>query len=173
MTMLRRLALRSVAAAERDLGARLDYLRHLANTSLPAFVKFGLFTPLAQHRTHLPPAPYHLARIAATRHEDCGTCVQIEVTTALKQGVETALVRAAAEGRTDDLPADLAGVVRFAEAVVTQTDDPYLREAARARWGDEGLVELALGIAAARVFPTTKRALGYATACSLVPLRYD
>ncbi len=171
--MLRRLALRSVAAAERDLGVPLDYLRHIAEVSLPAFVKFGLFMPLAQHRRWLPPAPYHLARIAATRLEDCGTCVQIEVNSALKQGVGKAQVQAAAEGRADDLPPDLAEVVRFAEAVTMQSDDSALREAVRARYGDEGLVELALGIAAARVFPTTKRALGYATACALVPLRYD
>ncbi len=171
--MLRRLALRSVDAAERTLGAPLDYLRHIAETSLPAFAKFSLFTPLAQHRKRLPAAPYHLARIAATRLEDCGTCLQIEVHAALKQGVEKALVQAAAEGRADDLPPDLLRVVRFAEAVVTQADDPDLRRAIRSRHGDEGLVELALGIASARVFPTTKRALGYATACALVTLDYD
>ena len=87
MNPLRPLA-RRAAAAERDLGAPLDYLRHIADTSLAAFTKFGLFTPLAQHRKHLPP-------------------------------------------------------------------------------------ELALGSAAARVFPTTKRALGYTKACALVPIDYD
>jgi hypothetical protein len=36
-------------------------------------------------------------------------------------------------------------------------------------WGiHEGLVELALAIASARVFPIAKRALGYATSCTLV-----
>lgn len=171
--MLRGFALRSIAAAERDLGAPLDYLRHIAGTSLPAFVKFSLFTPLARHRKTLPAEPYHLARIAATRLEDCGTCVQIEVNTALRQGVDRTLVQAAVEGRAHDLPADLADVIRFAETVAMQADDADLRESIRARYGEEGLVELALGIASARVFPTTKRALGYAQSCSLVPLSYD
>lgn len=169
---MRRLAHRAVDAAERDLGVPLDYLRAVADTSLAAFAKFGLFLPLAQHRRHLPAAPYHLARIAATQHEDCGTCVQIEVTNALRAGVPEALVRAAAEGRDDDL-GELSDVVRYARAVVTAADDPALRETLRARYGEAGLVELALGIAAARVFPTTKRALGYAQACALTPISYE
>lgn len=177
MSLSRTLAHRAVAAAERKLGAPLDYLRHIADTSLPAFARFGLFMPLAQHRKHLPPAPYYLARIAAALREDCGTCVQIEVNAALAAGVDGTLVRAAAEGRTDDLPADLRDVVRFAEAVAAASDDEdlrgTLRGTLRARYGEAAFVELALGIASARVFPTTKRALGYAEACALVPLDYD
>ncbi len=171
--MLRRFAHRAVAAAERDLGVPMDYLRHIADTSLSAFIKFGLFMPLASHRKRLPAAPYHLARLVATRHEDCGTCVQIEVNNALRAGVDAALVRAAAEGRMADLPPELAEVVRFAEGVVSGVDDDLLRARMRARYGDAGLTELALGIASARVFPTTKRALGYARSCSLVPVHYD
>ncbi len=167
--MIRALALDRI---ERDLGAPVDYLRHLADVSGAAFVKFGLFMPLAQHRRRLPPAPYHLARIAATRHEDCGTCVQIEVNQALKAGVDAALVRAAAEGRTDDVPEELADAVRFAEAVARAEDAPELRERLRARYGEEAFAELALGIAAARVFPATKRALGYAVACERVSLDF-
>lgn len=170
---MRALAHRSINAAERDLGVPLDYLRDIADTSLPAFVKFGLFMPLSQHRTHLPPAPYHLARLVATRREDCGTCVQIEVTNALRAGVPTELVRAVAEGQTEAVPDELADVVRYAESVVAATEETELRETLRARYGDVGLVELALGIAAARVFPTVKRALGHARACSLVPISYE
>lgn len=168
-----RLAHRAVDAAERDLGVPLDYLRHIADTSLAAFVKFGLFTPLSKHRQHLPAAPYHLARLVATQHEDCGTCVQIEVTNALRAGVPEPLVRAAVEGREADLPAELAEVTRYTRSVVTANEAPELRERLRGRYGEAGLVELALGIASARVFPTTKRALGYAQACSLVPLSYE
>lgn len=169
---MRHLAYRAVDAAERDLGVPLEYMRHLAEVSLPAFVKFGLFTPLSKHRRHLPAAPYHLARIVATQHEDCGTCLQIEVTSALRAGVPEALVRATVEGRAETL-GDLADVVRYTRAVVTAADDAELREMLRDRYGEAGLVELSLGIASARVFPTTKRALGYAQACSLVPLSYE
>ena len=58
---------------------------------------------------------------------------------------------------------------RFTEAVVRKNgDEGDWRERLRERYGDEGIVELSLGIALARVFPTTKRALGYATHCHLV-----
>jgi alkylhydroperoxidase family enzyme len=173
MSLSRALTRRAVAAAERDVGAPLNYLRHIADTSLSAFAKFGLFTPLARHRKHVPPAPYHLARIAAVQFEDCGTCVQIEVNAALKAGVDLELVRATVEGHTDELPAALREVVRFAEAVAAANDDDGLRQAVRARYGEAAFVELALGIASARVFPTTKRALGYAKACALVPIDYE
>lgn len=46
-----------------------------------------------------------------------------------------------------------------------------MRALLNSRYGEEGLVELALGIAAARVFPVTKRAFGYATSCALVEIQ--
>jgi alkylhydroperoxidase family enzyme len=169
--MLRRLVLRRLDAEERKLGGvSVEYLRHVARASLPAFLKFALFTPLAGHRKKLPADAYHLARVVAVRHEDCGTCVQIEVNLARKDDVAPELLRAALEGRFDDLPPHLADACRFARAVCERGDDAELRERLRARHGDEGLVELALAVAAARVFPTTKRALGYATSCSLVEI---
>lgn len=167
--MLRRLILKQLAAEERKLGGSLDYLRHVARTSLPAFFKFALFTPLAAHRRKLPPDAYHVARLVATQHEDCGTCVQIEVNLALRQGIAPEVLRAAVKRRPDELPAALADVYRFAQAVVEAggAEDEW-RERVRAHYGEEALVEMALDIAAARVFPTTKRALGYATSCALV-----
>lgn len=169
--MLRRLAEPGLRRAERTLGASLDYLRHLADVAPSAFVKFSLFTPLARHRRTLPAAPYHVARLTAVRHEDCGTCLQMEANLARQAGVDAALVRAAAHGDLDGLPADLRDVATFALAVASASDGAdALREPLRARYHDAGLAELALGIATCRVFPTTKRALGYATACSLVSL---
>ena len=168
--MLRRLILKQLDTQERKLGGvSLDYLRHVARTSLPAFFKFALFTPLAAHRRALPADAYHVARLAATQHEDCGTCVQIEVNLARVQGVAPEVLRAAVGRRPDELPAPLADAYRFAQAVVEAGGmEGEWRERVRAHYGEEALVEMALGIAAARVFPTTKRALGYATSCALV-----
>ena len=168
--MLRRLIFNRLAAEERKLGGvPLDYLRHVARTSLPAFFKFALFTPLAAHRRALCADAYYVARLVATQHEDCGTCVQIEVNLARRDGVAPAILRAAVKRRPDDLPAPLADVYRFAQAVVEANGaEGEWRERVRGHYGEEALVEMALGIAAARVFPTMKRALGYATSCALV-----
>ena len=160
---------KKLAAAERELGGSLDYVRHIQRTSFRAFLKFTRFLGLAEHRRALPPAPHRVARIVATRDEDCGTCVQIEVNLALKDGVDPEVVQQVLDAEPERLDQPLADTFRFAEAVVQSTgEEDELREAMRAHWGEEGLVELALAISSARYFPITKRALGYATSCSEV-----
>ena len=55
--------------------------------------------------------------------------------------------------------------------VEASEEEEPLRQRILERYGEEALVELALGIAAARMFPVTKRALGYATSCALVEIQ--
>ena len=170
--MMRNLILKRLDKEERSLGESLDYVRHIVRSSLPAFFKFALFTPLSQHRHKLPSTPYRIARIIATQDEDCGTCVQIEVNLARKEGVPSDVIRTVLNNRPEDLTPELAEVYRFTKAVVEASgEEEDLRQRIRERYGEEGLVELALGIAAARVFPVTKRALGYATSCALVEIK--
>jgi alkylhydroperoxidase family enzyme len=169
--MLRYIINRRLDAAERDLGASLDYLRHIVRVSLGAFFKFAKIMPLASYRKTLPADPYHVARLVATRDADCGTCLQIEVNLARKAGVSKEILRAVIERRPQDLSEDLADAYRFADAVVRATgEEDALRERLCARYGEEALVEVALAIASCRVFPVTKRALGYAKSCALVPI---
>ncbi|HEV8377472.1 MAG TPA: hypothetical protein VGP99_01380 [Tepidisphaeraceae bacterium] len=169
--MLRRLILSRVTAAEKTLGVPLDYCRFIIRTSLRASFKFAKFLAVDEYRRVLPPAPLYLARLVALRHDDCGTCVQIAVNQAKKAGVPADTIRAVLDGRLDDLPEDLRDAYRFADAVVRASgDEGPFRERIRQRYGDEGLIELALAIASCRVFPTVKRALGYAVSCSTVPV---
>lgn len=167
--MIRRILEWRIGAAERTLGVPADYLRHMVRTSLPAFLKFIKFMPLAAYRGKLPAEAAYVAQLVATRHEDCGTCVQIVVNMARKERVRPEILRAVLAGTPDALPDDLANVYHFAEEVVNATGDeePY-RERLRARYGEEGLIALALAIASCRVFPTTKRAMGFAKSCSVV-----
>lgn len=170
--MLRRLIRWRIAAAEREVGESLDYVRHLLRVSLRAFFKFTKVMSLASYRRALPPGPYHVARLVATRDEDCGSCVQIEVNLARKVGVAAEHLRSVLDRKPDELPDDLADAYRFAEAVVTANgDESSWRERIRQRHGEEGVVELALAIASCRVFPITKRALGYSVSCSAVEVR--
>ena len=123
------------------------------------------------HRRVLPVEPHFVAAIVATRDEDCGTCLQVEVNLAKKAGLSPDHLRAVLDRQPDVLPDELADVYRFAEAVVQATySEDNLRERIRTRYGDAGLVELALAIASARVFPVTKRALGYAKSCAEVQI---
>jgi hypothetical protein len=55
--------------------------------------------------------------------------------------------------------------------VTRNGEEDSLRECIRQRYGDEGLIEMALAIASCRAFPVTKRALGYAVSCSKTAVR--
>src|SRR6266481_4264931 len=106
--MLRWLIGKRLAVAEKDLGASLDYIRHILSVSPAAFFKFARVMPLAEYRKALPAAPCHVARLVATRHEDCGACVQIEINLAKKDGVSPEVLRAVLAGEPSALPDDLA-----------------------------------------------------------------
>lgn len=165
--MLRKIVLSRIASAEKKLGASLDYCRFMIRTSLRASFKFAKFLSVDEYRRALPPGPCYVARIVATRHEDCGTCVQIAVNQAKKAGLPAEQLSAVLNGNLDTLPEELSEAYRFTEAILTASGDAdALRERIRLKYGDEALIEMALAIATCRVFPTVKRVLGYAVSCS-------
>ena len=169
--MLRAFILHRLDVAERKIGVSVEYLRHIARVSPRSFFKFAKYFGLVRYRRALPLEALCVAQLAAVRCEDCGSCVQGHANLARQEGVSAEILRAAIEARPDDLPKPLADVYRFSEAVCLRTaGEDELRERIVAHFGDKGLVELAMGIAAARVFPTTKRALGYAVSCEPVTL---
>ena len=159
---------RIIASQEAALGVPLDYLRSIAGTSTAAFAKFAAAAPLLGHRQHAPAGVWHLARLAATRVQDCGTCVQIVVNQARADGVPAATLRAALDGEAETLGDDERLALGYGEAVATRRDEGAAVEAVRERWGEPVLVELALAVATAQLFPVLKRGLGQAVACSLV-----
>ncbi len=149
----------------------MDYVRHIVRTSLRSFFKFTKILGVAEYRRVLPPEPYHVARIVATRDADCGTCLQSEVNEAKRAGLDHNMLKAVVDGNVDSLNEELADAYRFAEAVVTANGkDQELRERIRQRYGDEGLVELSMAMAVCRFFPVMKRGLGYATSCREVEI---
>ena len=169
--MLNNLIDRIIDQQEEKLGASLDYLREMADLSAAAFFKFGLFMPMAEHRKHAPAAAYHLACLLSTRSEDCGTCVQIGVNRARQDNVPAEYIRAALADEPQQLPPLLRDVYRFATAVATRQEvPPELRERLTKEIGEEGMMELSLGMAATQVFPIAKRGMGYAKSCRLVDI---
>jgi len=146
----------------------------IAGQSKRAFAKILLTFPLAGHRRVVSVPAYFAARIAVAQVQDCGTCVQMETNMARRQGVSPEFLRALLENRTESLPPDVATAYRFARAVAERTgSEDGLREQVRQYFGAEGLVELALVVASAQLFPVTKRALGYATSCTVVHVEVD
>ena len=165
---------RQLNATEKKLGVSVEYLRHIARVSLPDLFRVRRISQLLAKRSAIPPAPFHVARLVATIAEDCGECVQIEVNLAREDGVPKNVLQCVVEMRPSDLPEELGDVYLFAECVVQGSGDAEtLRGKMRQRYGERGVVELALAISLARNFPTIKRGLGYATTCNLKAISYD
>lgn len=171
--MIRNLILKQIDSRERALGESIEWLRHIVRNSLGAFFSFMKFGKFAQRRRSLPRTPWHIAQIVAARSADCGPCVQIAVNLAKHSRIPLEVLRAVIDRRPDALPEDLAEVYRFSETIMAHDDDPALREKLRARYGEEGFIELAYALGAGPVIPTIKRALGYAVSCSRVTIKTE
>ena len=158
---------RAIAKQEAALRVPMPYLRKIADASTSAFLKFGMFSPLALHRKETSPEVWHLARLAATQVQDCGTCVQVVVNAALNDAVSADTLRSALSG--DELAADPHLAFEYGRAVSSNSEDVLdWVERVRERWGEAALNELALAVATTQVFPLVKRGMGLAVACSRV-----
>lgn len=167
--MVRRLIRWQLNALERRLGAPVDHLRRLADLSLSAFGKLALIGPAAAHRRAASREMIHAARIAASLHEDCGPCVQMAVNLARHDGVPPQVLQAVLDADSEAMPAAVALAFEFARSVVSRDgcDESWRRQLLE-QYGEPVVIELALAVAMARVFPTLKRGMGYATSCSRV-----
>ncbi|HUZ04617.1 MAG TPA: hypothetical protein VMU62_04615 [Acidobacteriaceae bacterium] len=166
--MIRWYLLRKIQAAEKFLGVPADETRYMLQHSVKALLAYRGLLKISRYHGPLPVDVYYTAKVAAYRQEDCGSCLQITVNLAKHDSVSSVLLNTLLAGRTEALPETLREVYQFAEEQANRVDNPELRERLRQRYGDDGLIALALAITSAGTFPTLKRALGFATSCSRV-----
>lgn len=169
--MIKWLIMREIGKFEQKTGQSAAWMRDIAAHSNLAALKVALFLPLSRHEDFAPPELLHVARIAATRQEDCGPCLQIAVDFALASGIADGIVAAAAAGDLRSLPAPLDDVHRYSTTVAEagQVDIPQYGQLVQ-HYGPAAIAELALAIASVRFFPAVKRALGHAQSCQQVQL---
>ncbi len=164
--MLKWLIRRRLDAFDRAFGYDSSYARAILDADEGAFLRFARLMGVASYRKDVPADAWYAAKIVAAASEDCGPCTQLVTTMAERDGVPPDVLRAILEGDERAMPPDVALACRFARA--TLAHDPEadgLREEVVRRWGERGLVSLAFGITAARLFPTVKYALGHGRAC--------
>ena len=157
---------RKIAAMEREFGYDATYTHEMLDASLPAFIKFALFQGMANHRDQVPREAWYAAKLAAAMSEDCGPCSQLCVDMALKAGVDAKIVAALVHGDFARAGVDAALGFRFGQAVATNAPEAQaLSSEVKTRYGERGLVSLALVVAGSRVYPTLKRGLGHGATC--------
>jgi hypothetical protein len=167
--MLKWLIRRRLAAFEREFDYDASYARDILDADLKAALAFNKFQAMAQYRRDAPADALAAAGIVATMHEDCGPCTQLGVTMAERGGVPSAVLRAIVSGDERIMSDSARLAYHFAKA--TLAHDPAadeLREEIVRRWGKRAAVSLAFIIAAGRVYPTVKYALGHGKTCQRV-----
>ncbi len=146
------------------------YMRELLDHSPTGYEKFNNFMPLASHREKLDLDMYWVAKLAAMKVEDCGDCLQLNVRMAIENGVSKSIVAAAIAGG-EQLPENLKDIYAFATCVASNTQiSEGLQDRMDALLDKTTLLELAMCIATAKIFPTIKRTLGYTRSCSLIKI---
>jgi alkylhydroperoxidase family enzyme len=160
---------RAIDKFERDWHYDASYMRDINDASPRAAWLFFRVAALGQFRRDIPIEAWCAAGLTAVRQEDCGPCTQLGVTMAERAGVSPAVLRAVLSDDPGAMPPDVALVWKFTRATLAHdaAADEY-REAIVQRWGPRALVSLAFAIAAARMYPTVKYALGHGKACTRV-----
>lgn len=162
-------AMREIEAFETRYGYDATYMKEMLEAAPEAYRVFGGFLPMAQFRSEANPEVYFTAGLTAFREVDCGPCLQLAVRKAREAGVDAALIREILGG--ESLPDPLETVRQFARSILRGTlDCEDLRAQLVKRLGAAAVVELALAVASAQVFPVVKRAMGHYRSCSTTPL---
>jgi hypothetical protein len=167
--MLKWLIRRRLDAFQRTYGYNVDYARDILDADTGALMRFARLDGLSRYRRDIPLDVYYAAKLIGTVSEDCGPCTQLIVAMALRDGVSPKTLASVLEGNDALLDDQVQLGVRFARA--TLAHDPAadeLRDDIIARWGRRAVVSLAFGIAASRLYPTIKYALGHGKACQRV-----
>jgi hypothetical protein len=146
----------------------------MLKTSPAAFFKFGALMKAAKHREAVAVEPWFAAKLAGAMAEDCGPCTQLCVDMALEAGVPRDQIEAVLRRDLRAMNPDMALAFQFADAVVGRlASDDACRNAVRKRWGDRGVIDLAMALQMGRIFPMLKSALGYASECRCVRIEGD
>ena len=148
----------------------VGYLQEMLAASQGAYEAYLPVQGMSSFREALPLDAHHVARVATMQAEDCGACARLSLRMALEAGVSRDLLETLLCA-PQTLPAPLADVREHARTVASgQAPDLERTARLRAVYGDDGLAELAVCIAGARIYPALKRALGYAPTCERLSL---
>ncbi len=163
------LARRMLRSFSKRYGYDTSYLDMLLKVSPAAFFKLAPLMKAAAHREVIPVEAKFAASITGALGEDCGPCTQLTVDMALEAGMARDQVEAVLRRDISAMTEATALGFQFADAVVHHAmDDDKYRDAVRARWGDKGVIDLAMTLQLGRMFPMLKLALGYARECRRV-----
>ncbi|HLZ01345.1 MAG TPA: hypothetical protein VKR55_04240 [Bradyrhizobium sp.] len=163
------IARRMLRGFSKRYGYDTSYTEMVLKESPAAFFKFAPVMKASAHREVIPVETKFAANITGAMAEDCGPCTQLCVDMALEAGMAKDQIEAVLRRNVAAMKPDVALGFQFADAIVNRSmDDDKYRDAVRARWGEKGVIDLAMTLQMGRMFPMMKLALGYAKECRRV-----
>jgi hypothetical protein len=165
--MLSWLMKRRLDAFARDTGYDVSYVREMLAADVNSVMALFKVQGMSRYRKDVPADAWYAAGLVGSLAEDCGPCTQLGVTMAEREGVAPDTLRAIVAGDLRSMPDDVVLAYRFAKASLAHdlaADE--LRAEIVKRWGERGLISLSFALAASRVFPTVKYALGHGKSCT-------
>lgn len=168
--MLTWLMKRFLMKFERDWGYDTSYARTIIDEcGVDAIMPINGLQKVSKYRRDIPNDVYYTAAILATRHGDCGPCLQLGVKMAQKDGVSPETLRAVLAGERANMSEPVRLAYDFARAVLARDGwDGAAREELRKRYGPRAIVSLAYGMAGGGFYPLFKYALGAGHACQRI-----
>ena len=166
-TVLKWFVKRQLAAFERRWNYDTSYVREIVDDAgVNAIMPLQALQKLNGFRGGVPLAAYCGAALTASKHADCGPCLQLGISMAEQAGLAPELIRAILREDLEALPAEALLGIEIAQATIRRdgTGDDAREEILR-RWGRRGLVAFAYAIIAAQAYPTFKYAIGHGHAC--------
>ena len=167
--MISRILKKQVAGFGDRYGYDIGYMQDLVDTDRRGAVQLLLAGAFTRRRFGLPAAPYFAAKITATRHADCGSCLKLAIDMAVEAGVPLAAIRQLLLGTEGEAPPEMELAARYARAVLD--NDPSLLEVIEEctrRWAKRGLAGLAAAVTGGQFYPLLKRGLGHGSSCTPV-----
>jgi hypothetical protein len=163
------IARRMLRGFAKRYGYDTSYAEAMLDEAPSAFFKLAPLMKAAEHREAVPVETSFAAKLTGALAEDCGPCTQLCVDMALEAGMAKDQIEAVLRRNVKAMTPEVALGFQFADAIVRRSvEDDIYREAIRSRWGDKGVIDLAMGLQMGRLFPMMKLALGYAKECRRV-----
>lgn len=166
--MLKKILHFFIAKMERKYGYDASYLHEIVDSSPGLAREFSHVPKLSQYRRKAPVRLHALAGLAAAKTEDCGPCLQLGIDMSREAGVDVETLKRVVH-HPEQLSGDDKMVFDYATAVATNgPDTDELRRQVESKCGRDVLIELAMAIAATRVYPALKRGMGHAKSCQIM-----
>jgi alkylhydroperoxidase family enzyme len=163
------IARRLLRITNKRYGYDTTYLEVMLEQSPSAFFKFASAAKAANYRQVVPVEAFFAAKLVAATAEDCGPCTQLVVNMALEAKMAQDQIEAVLRSDIRAMTPEVALAFAFADAVAKRAPDADThRDAVRGRWGEKGVIDLAMALQMSRTFSMIKLALGYARECHRV-----